>query len=93
MLKTTSTGDGASVIALKLIAFLAGDGDRLERFCALSGMSEQDLKASLQSLEFQGFVFDYAMQDESLLLEFAATEQIKPEQLVPLRRKLPGFTE
>ena len=93
MLKTAAQGDGATVIALKLIAFLASDADRLERFCALSGLLEQDIKGSLQDPDFLGFVFDYVLQDESLLLAFAADEGLRPETVVAARRKLPGFSE
>ena len=78
---------------MNCMAFLASDGERLQRFCSLSGMLENDLMANLPVLEFQGFVLDYILGDETLLLEFATAEKLKPEKIVALRRKLPGFAE
>jgi hypothetical protein len=89
----SSISEEASITALNCMAFLASDGERLQRFCGLSGMLENDLMANLPVLEFQGFVLDYILGDETLLLEFAAAEQLKPEKIVALRRKLPGFAE
>ena len=85
--------DGAaSEIALIFIAFLASDEDRLERFCALSGMTEADLRSGLTEPVMQGFLLDYALSDESLLLAFAADHGLKPEAVVRARQKLPGFS-
>ena len=83
----------ASITAMNCMVFLASDGERLERFCNLSGMLENDLKINLAIPAFQGFVLDYLLQDETLLLEFAVLQQLKPEKIVALRRKLPGFAE
>ncbi len=80
-------------MAMNCMVFLAIDGERLQRFCSLSGMLENDIKSNLGLPSFQGFVLDYILQDEALLLEFAAAEQLKPEKIVALRRKLPGFAE
>ena len=85
--------DAAAIIAMKSVIFLASDAERLERFCGLSGMLEQDLKQNLTVPQFQGFVLDYLLQDETLLVEFAAVEQLRPEQIMSVRRKLPGFSE
>ena len=44
-----------SDIALKFIAFLVSDEERLQHFCALSGMGEPDLTAGLTDTVMQGF--------------------------------------
>jgi hypothetical protein len=82
----------ATDIALKLIGFLVSDEDRLNRFCALTGMGEGELKAGLTDPATQGFLLDYALSDESLLLTFAADNDLKPENIVHARQHLPGFT-
>jgi Protein of unknown function (DUF3572) len=82
----------ASDIALKFIGFLVSDEERLERFCALSGMGEAELKSGLTDPVMQGFVLDYALSDESLLLAFAADHGLKPEAVVRARQQLPGFS-
>ena len=82
----------ASTIALNLIAYIVCDEERLERFLALSGISPNDLQSSAASPEFQGFVLDYALQDETLIIEFAESCGVKPESLQRARFALPGAT-
>jgi hypothetical protein len=91
--KTSSNSSEASDIALNLIAFVASDEERFERFCALSGLLESEVKERLTDPSFLGFVFDYALQDEEMLLAFAAEHNIKPERFMTLRRTLPGATD
>jgi hypothetical protein len=91
--KTSSNSSEASDIALNLIAFVASDEERFERFCALSGLLESEVKERLTDPAFLGFVFDYALQDEAMLLAFAAEHNIKPERFMTLRRTLPGATD
>jgi hypothetical protein len=79
-----------SIIALKFIAFIASDETRLERFTALTGLSPQECKERALDKAFQGFVLDFAMQDESAMLEFAAQEEISPESIIKARFALPG---
>jgi hypothetical protein len=88
----SQTGAAASDIALKFISFLVGDEERLDRFCALTGMGQSELKAGLTDQTMQGFLLDYALSDESLLLAFAADNSLKPEAVVRARHALPGFS-
>lgn len=74
------------------MAYLASDQEKLERFCALSGMGADDLKARLLEPAFQGFLLDFLLQDESELLAFAADHKLKPETILRARAKLPGFS-
>ena len=82
-----------STIALQLIAFLASDEERLERCSALSGLGLNDLKAGAQNPVFLGFMLDYALQDESLILAFSESQQISPQSLATARRQLPGAND
>ena len=82
-----------SSIALQFMAFLASDEERLERFSALSGMGLNDLKAGAQNPVFLGFMLDYALQDESLILAFSESKQISPQSLATARRQLPGAND
>jgi hypothetical protein len=92
--KTGSTKNlEASDIALNLLAFVASDEERFERFCALSGLIESEVRERLTDPSFLGFVFDYVMQDEPMLLAFAAEHNIKPERFMALRRTLPGAND
>jgi hypothetical protein len=68
------------VIALKALGFLAQDGERFQRFLNLTGIE----------LAFLGGVLDHLLGDQTLLLVFAESEDIAPEQVARARRALPG---
>ena len=90
--KSSENTSEGSDIALKYMVYLASHADKLEQFCVLSGMGEQDLKSRLLEPAFHGFLLDFLLQDESELLAFAAEQQLKPEAILRARAKLPGFT-
>jgi hypothetical protein len=83
----------ASSIPLQFIAYLASDEDRLQNFCGSTGFGQSDLLDNLQDPAFQGFLLDFALADESLLLAFCADKGLPPETVVKLRRALPGYSE
>jgi hypothetical protein len=85
--------EDAAIIALNFISYLANDADRLNRFCTLTGLGPSDLGKSIGSVDFQAMALDYALQNEDLLLDFAAVEKLNPMDIVAARRRLPGFTE
>jgi hypothetical protein len=79
-------------IPLRFIRFLAGDEERLLAMVSLTGLNEQDFITRASDPQFQAFVLDYALENESQLLEFAASEGLRPEAILGARRKLPGAT-
>jgi hypothetical protein len=91
-LKTSQTSEEGSDIALKYMIYLASDDDRLSAFCGLSGIGGDELKARLPEPEFQAFLLDVLLQNESELLAFAADQGIKPESIMRIRSKMPGFS-
>jgi hypothetical protein len=91
-LKTSTENMETSDIALKYMVFIASNEDRLATFCNLSGLGEADLKQRLPEPEFQGFLLDTLLQNESELLAFAAEHGLKPESIMRARAKLPGFS-
>lgn len=80
----------AQIIALKMLAFLASDGNRLGTFLAASGLGPADLKSSARNPQFLAGVMDYLLGDESLLLTFAESGEIDPATISGARRSLPG---
>jgi hypothetical protein len=68
----------AEIIALKGLAFLANDPERLGRFLALSGVSPGDIRAAAADRYFLAGILNHLLQDESLLLTFAAGENLDP---------------
>jgi Protein of unknown function (DUF3572) len=91
-LKALENTLAAEDIALKYMAYLAGNPEKFEAFCSQSGLGLDDLKARLSDLAFQGFLLDILLQDESELLAFAAEHALRPESVMVARSKLPGFS-
>jgi hypothetical protein len=89
-LKSPQTTGENSEIPLKYMAYLASDSDRLMRFCDISGMGPRDLQDRLLEPDFQAFLLDFLLQDESELLAFAAEQNLRPETIVRARAALPG---
>lgn len=80
----------SQIIALKILAFLAGDGDRLGTFLVACGLGPADLKSGARDPQFLAGVVDYLLGDESLLLAFAETAAVDPGTIAAARRLLPG---
>jgi hypothetical protein len=76
MLKPTL--EEAETVALKALAFLANDTERLSRFLALSGVSPGDMRAAAGDRQFLAGTLNLLLQDESLLLTFTADEDLDP---------------
>lgn len=93
MLKSAqSQREDGSVIAMKLLGFLAADEDLLGRFMGLSGLAPDDLRRGIADPAFQAGVLDFALSDESLLIAFAANVGINPASIMLARSKMPGFS-
>jgi len=80
----------APELALRALAFLAQDEDRVSRFLTLTGLDAGDLRALLHNREFHLAVLDHLAGDEALLLDFAAAESLPPEAVGRARRALGG---
>jgi hypothetical protein len=68
----------AEIIALNALSFLASDAVRLDRFLKLSGVSATDIRAAAAEREFLAGILNHLLQDESLLLTFAAEADLDP---------------
>ncbi len=89
---TIATAQDASGIALKLLEFMAEDGNHLWQFMELAGLSPGDLKHLAASLDFQAGLLDHVLANESLLLAFAANQGLNPAAVVQARARLPGYS-
>lgn len=91
--KIQEHSEEAEIIAINALGFLAADGERLQRFIDLSGLDLDQLRAGASNPVFLGGVLDHLLADESLLLVFAEEQQLRPERIAALRRKLPGAAD
>ena len=88
--KVFGDAERGETIALKALGYLVGDEEALNQFLAVTGMAVGDLKAGAGDSGFLAGILDYFLQDETLLLAFAASEELAPETIVRARQHLPG---
>jgi hypothetical protein len=89
-LKFSGDAETSQTIALKALGYLAADQDLLEPFLGSTGLAVGDLRAGAIDSAFLAGVLDYFLQNEALLLAFAASEELAPETIVRARQRLPG---
>ena len=77
----TMQWEAAEEIAARALAFLASEPAQLARFLALTGLKPADLCGQIDSPELLSAVLDHLAHDEPLLLVFAASLQIAPEDV------------
>ncbi|MBI3503492.1 MAG: DUF3572 domain-containing protein [Proteobacteria bacterium] len=82
--------ESAETVAIQALGWIATDEERLGRFMGLAGLSVDELRARASEPEFLGGVLDFVLENEALLVEFAAVAELKPEAILRLRRQLPG---
>lgn len=80
----------AENIAIDALAWLADDPELVGGFLGVSGADVSQLQSAASNPEFLGFVLDYIMMDDSLVLACANTIGVKPEVLAAARHYLPG---
>ncbi len=60
----------AQVLALKALAWLAGDADLFQTFLGATGASVGDLPLRAADVEFQGAVLDFILTNDDLVIGF-----------------------
>ena len=80
--------EAAEALAVNALGWLAQDGERLERFLSLSGLTPETVRAAAGEPGFLGAVLTHLMSDESLLLAFAANEGIAPDGVARAAHRL-----
>lgn len=71
----------AEEIAVAAFGFLAGDGELLSRFCALSGLDLGDLRSAAAEPGFLPGVLSFIAGEEKNLTAFAAASGYAPETI------------
>ncbi len=82
----------ALTIALKALAYIAGDSRALDRFLAQTGFDDAALRAQAEDPAFLGGVLDFVLGEEPLLVDFCADAGLDPELPARARAALPGAT-
>lgn len=84
------SGPAPAELALRALAFLTRDDERVARFLAITGVDAGDIGALLGDRGFHLAVLDHFAGDEALLLDFSAAESLPPESVGNARRALGG---
>lgn len=71
----------AEALAATALAFLAEDAGRLVAFCRAAGIEPADLAASAGERETLRAVLEHLASDDSLLLVFTSTRDLRPEAI------------
>ncbi|MFC3050725.1 DUF3572 domain-containing protein [Kordiimonas pumila] len=80
----------AHTIALEAISYIFSEGYLRDRFFALTGLSPEGMRASLEDPHFLSSTLGFLIDHEPDLLAFAAFIEKKPESIVIAWRTLGG---
>ncbi len=80
----------AQNIAIDALAWLAGEDEAMARFLGQSGMDAGDMRDAARDPEFLGFVLDFVLSEDALVMACAQEIGIKPEDIMRTRHYLPG---
>jgi len=81
-------GERAETLALRALAFLAAQTNRLEGFCRVTGVAPADLPAMATDRSALAAILDYLLGDEALMLAFAQDEGLAPDDPAAARRAM-----
>jgi hypothetical protein len=84
------TLEKAESIAAQGLAFLVEEPARLSHFLTLTGLRPDQVRAQAETPQFLAAVLEHIVNDESLLLVFAANSSIAPEAIAPALALLHG---
>jgi hypothetical protein len=79
---TPEAREQAETVALQGLAFLASEPTQLERFLSETGLAPDEIRANAGSREVLEAALTVLLNDEALLLTFAANAGIQPEDVV-----------
>jgi hypothetical protein len=85
------TPEAAETIAIQALSFIAGDGERLGRFLAITGIGPSDIRTAATEPSFLAGVLDYLAADERLLKEFTGNAGLAPDDVARAHVALGGI--
>lgn len=88
ILREPSSPSDPQALALNALGWVLSDQDRAERFLSLTGLTPEELRASLGEPSTLGAVLDFLCAHEPDLLGAADALGVQPETLVAAQRKL-----
>ncbi len=84
------TLDSAEALSLQALAHIIAEPTLCRRFLDLTGITPDDLRASVDDAAFLGSVLDFLLSHEKDLLEFCSASNIDPKLPARARAQLLG---
>jgi hypothetical protein len=84
------TPEAAEGLAIQALTFIAGDGERLGRFLAITGIGPAEIRASAREPGFLAGVLAYLVSDDRLAAAFAAEAGCDPAEIAKAHVALGG---
>lgn len=84
------TQEAAEGLAIQALTFIAGDGERLGRFLAVTGIGPTEIRAASRQPGFLVGVLQYLASDEPLAAAFAAEVKCRPDDIISANVALGG---
>lgn len=83
----------AELLALKALAWLGGDDERLGAFLGASGLSPGEVRSRVQDPDFMLALLDFVTADDDAVRAFCDAEGLDYDAPLAARRALPGGEE
>jgi hypothetical protein len=80
----------AEALAIQALTFIAGDGERLGRFLAITGIGPTEIRSAAREPGFLGGVLEYIASDDRLVAAFAGEMGLDPVAIDKGRAALSG---
>jgi Protein of unknown function (DUF3572) len=84
------TREQAEGLAIQALTFIAGDGERLGRFLAITGIGPGEIRGAAREPGFLAGVLEYMASDARLIAAFAAENNLNPSDIDRSRVALAG---
>jgi hypothetical protein len=78
----------AEIVAIQALSFVAGDGERLGRFLAETGIGPETLRASASDPYFLAGVLDFVLRDDATVKAFSESSGHHPTTIAAAREAL-----
>ena len=84
------TREQAEGLAIQALTFIAGDGERLGHFLAVSGIGPAEIRTAAREPGFLVGVLEYLASDDRLIAAFASEISMAPADVDRARTALAG---
>ena len=84
------TREQAEGLAIQALTFIAGDGERLGRFLAVTGIGPAEIRSTAREPGFLAGVLEYMASDDRLIAAFAGEDNLDPADIDRARMALAG---